>query len=545
MVQHKYAEHVCDLALDDGGLTKLPPNAPFRMRFIRQIRRFLSPNPDAAISKRNYRNRSQICAERRRHARSKYFYIIHPYSDMQMLRDLVFIIIGTFEIITAPLNISFGAKFADDRYDAFFKYAGYRINMAKFIEINQWNIVKKYLRTYFIIDILLTLWIPNLDNNSSRIVYFLNLAIFFRTTTLCDAFKRFFQDYGFSDQVIQCIFLALISIYMVHIFTCIFYLLPFLAYDKNEFGSQLVWIHKADLVNNDNNMIVYISCLVLIESYMWGLGESLTRPENPIDLVVIIIVMIVGRLWSLFVIAILLRILTIRSMSESKYEEYLSQLETFIVQKNIPSGFRTMLLEYYRYKYQYHYFNERAIYNALSQYLRQELQLFVARGLISKVTIFKYLPKSTVSTIISKSKQMVFTTNKALILRNDPIDNIFFINYGTVAVLNATEVEITHLKDGDDIGLEGLFKLINEITHSYSYVATETTEVYVISVKEFRNLVPDKVDMKVFTKKVDQRTEEFNKIEEVATTQAVDLFSELKSGKILERPRIRTRYFEN
>lgn len=52
MVQHKYAEHICDLALDDDGLTKLPPNAPFCMRFIRQLRRFLSPNPNAAISKR-------------------------------------------------------------------------------------------------------------------------------------------------------------------------------------------------------------------------------------------------------------------------------------------------------------------------------------------------------------------------------------------------------------------------------------------------------------------------------------------------------------
>lgn len=35
---------------------------------------------------------------------------------MQMLRDLIFIIIGTFEIITAPLNISFGLIFNDKRY---------------------------------------------------------------------------------------------------------------------------------------------------------------------------------------------------------------------------------------------------------------------------------------------------------------------------------------------------------------------------------------------------------------------------------------------
>ncbi|XP_030767781.1 potassium/sodium hyperpolarization-activated cyclic nucleotide-gated channel 2-like [Sitophilus oryzae] len=563
-----YCTHECDLAIDDSGFSKLPPNAKCRVRFVRALRKLVLPDPKAAISKRSYRNHSQICAERRRHARSKFFYIIHPYSNMEKLRQFIFIIIGTHGTITTPLCIAFQKHWDKSTLNFYSSYVaisrplffaleffwlvtnfftGYTEKTPKNVQVNQWKIIKRYLKTYFIIDLLYTIWIPSILGILPEWFQYLKLAILLRLFTVGKCYKRFLLDFGLSAHLNQIIWLILVSLSMLHLLTCFFFMFPFFYYDKLGIIRENTWIYKGNLAFKANLTLTYFSCFVLVNVHMWGLGEHFVRPENPLDMFILTVIMIIGRLWSLFVMANLLQIQTTSSLSESKYEEYLTQLKTFIDQKNISSEFKSRLLIYYQYKYQYHYFNEKAIFFSLSQYLRQELQMFLARGLISKVYIFRYLPKATVAAIIAKSKKMVYTTNNIISTAREPIESVYFINSGIVAVLNANEVEITHLTDGEEVGLSAVTNTTkHKVTYAYTYIAVETTELYVISVKDFRNLMPAKPEiMKYLSNRVQEKYSTFAKIEIIATTQALDLLSELRSGKVLERPTVRTRYFDN
>lgn len=80
-------------------------------------------------------------------------------------------------------------------------------------------------------------------------------------------------------------------------------------------------------------------------SFVPPLGETSVWVQNHMEELVLTIVMIVGRVWSLIIIAMMLRVFTISSLAESKYEQYLLQLRTFICHKNLPKEMEERLLE--------------------------------------------------------------------------------------------------------------------------------------------------------------------------------------------------------
>lgn len=67
------------------------------------------------------------------------------------------------------------------------------------------------------------------------------------------------------------------------------------------------------------------------------------------------------------------------------------------------------------------------------------------------------------------------------------MDYTYFISFGTVAVYNENRFELIHLTDGDEIGIRAVTKA-GEIFYTYTYIAIETTEVYMIKVNDLRSI---------------------------------------------------------
>uniref|UniRef100_A0AAR5P6U7 Cyclic nucleotide-binding domain-containing protein n=1 Tax=Dendroctonus ponderosae TaxID=77166 RepID=A0AAR5P6U7_DENPD len=271
------------------------------------------------------------------------------------------------------------------------------------------------------------------------------------------------------------------SSFFVHMLSCLFYLVPIMNHD----AQHNLWVLETKLQPNCSMGMVYFGVFSLVQSHFWGLGETSVRVKNHMEEFVLTIVMIVGRIWSLIIIATMLRGFTISSLSESKYEQYLLQLRTFICHKNLPKEMEERLLEFYEYKYQREFFNEKAIISALSHYLKEELNLFKAKSVISKVHLFKCFPRSMIAEIISKCKILVFMNNDFVTKRGDLMDHVYFISTGTVAVFNEDRCEMIHLTDGDEIGIRSVTSFY-DVYFTYTYVSIETTEMYTIPTKDLR-----------------------------------------------------------
>ncbi|CAH1127370.1 unnamed protein product [Ceutorhynchus assimilis] len=428
--------HTCDLKQDTFGLPKLPPNASCHRRFTRRVRKCLTLNPNSTSSKRFFRNRSTMIAEQRRHLRGPSF-IIHPFSTFNRIREAVFCLLWTIEMIVSPFYMSFvhvetiyyrrthkDTAYEQDKFFTIYKnflsplegvltimffVTGYVNKGTKEIVIEPTKIWKNYLTTYYSIDLLMNLKF-GIYTEITRNLYLVNMICMLRAGTVLTYLKEMVLNFKMREEVHDCLRLFMITLIILNSYTCFYYYIPWLCGDED--FPEHSWAVRANIAPESGvaKSKAYMESLECIVVHFFGAGEGLhgTVLEDRLQKFMLVIVMISGRMWTLYVIACVLKIFSVVTISESKYEEYLLQLEVFMRQKRLPQVLRSRLLEYYRYKYQNHFFNEQAIFSTLSSYLRQELMLYGARKLIAKVELFKALPRSVVGAIISNTRQIVY-----------------------------------------------------------------------------------------------------------------------------------------
>ncbi|XP_050308006.1 potassium/sodium hyperpolarization-activated cyclic nucleotide-gated channel 1-like [Anthonomus grandis grandis] len=375
--------HYCELKRDTFGLPKLPPNAPWHQKFARSIRKCLTLNPNSTTSKRFFRNRSTMIGEQKRHLKGATF-IIHPFSTFNRIRQVIFVILWTLEMLLTPVYISFihisqshhvhnqhnedaflasvtGNYFISSIYRhiisplevvvvLLFFITGYINIKTKEIVIDPKQIVKRYLATYFITDFLMIIKF-GIYVQHSVYLYLLNLACLFRGITLFEYLKDIILSFKVKEEVYDCIRLFLISMILLNGLNCMFYYLPWmlghLSFPKHS------WPYRSHITPNDKDFTVgkaYVDSMVVVMSYFVGAGDlsAKTYLNDVLQKAMLTFIMICGRLWTLYVIASILKLFSVVTISESKYEEYLLQLEVYMTQKRIPKALRARLLEYYR-----------------------------------------------------------------------------------------------------------------------------------------------------------------------------------------------------
>jgi len=235
----------------------------------------------------------------------------------------------------------------------------------------------------------------------------------FRANTVFKYLKEIVLNFKMREEVHDCLRLAVATLIILNSFACFYYYIPWIFGGENFPPNSWPIRGNVSIHQGESVSLAYSESLLSVVCYFFGTSEGLidTDLEDVLQKVMLITIMVFGRMWTLYVIACILKIFSVVTISETKYEEYLQQLEVYMRQKRLPQVLRNRMLEYYKYKYQYHFFNERAIFATLSSYLRQELMLFGARKLMVKVELFKVLPRSVVGAIIGNAKQIMYLPN--------------------------------------------------------------------------------------------------------------------------------------
>ncbi|KAJ8954656.1 hypothetical protein NQ314_007056 [Rhamnusium bicolor] len=228
-----------------------------------------------------------------------------------------------------------------------------------------------------------------------------------------------------------------------------------------------------------------------------------------------------------------LRMFGITSVSESRYEQRLTQLEEYMTSKKLPLHLRKRLLKYYDYKLQKRYFNESEILSTLSEHLRNELSLFSARKLIQNSSIFKLLPKSIHSTVIALMTSQTYSPGDVILPSGIIAEATYFISSGTVAVITDDGLELCHLEDGYELAIGAL--LSSTHIQRYTYVAVETTEVFFMSKLIFFDFIQSYSEVvNLLEAIVKRRLAKYEQIEENIKRGGSDFLSELHGGLVLE-----------
>ncbi|KAG5885309.1 hypothetical protein JTB14_010082 [Gonioctena quinquepunctata] len=287
---------------------------------------------------------------------------------------------------------------------------------------------------------------------------------------------------------------------------------------------------------------LYGEALLLVFCFFFGITYDKYTILYTNEQITLTIITLVGRLYTLFMIADLLKMFGLVGVSESKYEQYLSQLKEYMSSKNLPDELRSKLLEYSEYKMRKKYFNEKQILDTLSEHLRIEMLLYGARKSLDKHAVFKNIPKSDLGELFTSMKIETFLPGDVITRANTKNDYVFFILSGAVAVTNSDDEEIVHLDEGNQFGL--CVSADGKIM--YSHVAVEISELSYLPKKVFiQFLEAHPVLSQHYAGAVRRKIEKYSAIESFLDKGGDDVITALRAGTLLERQHLRTVDFEN
>ncbi|XP_077270115.1 potassium/sodium hyperpolarization-activated cyclic nucleotide-gated channel 4 [Temnothorax americanus] len=469
-----------------------------------------------------------IAAEKTRHAESKYWWIIHPFSYARFMWDTLMTAIYMIAFFTIPFMVCFVIMdYETIRLDTVNLpiYAicwldiilncitGYYDEKTMSVELKPVKIFTFYLKRFLLPDVLssfpysyVTLqWRRLPGNNPHYIVTLINFMPLLKLTRYCTFNSNIyylFMHFGIKNFYLELCTTLLLGLYLIFWFSCLCYLIPILLmYFMNIPPKECedCWMMK--LEDSSLQFRLKNAAYIVLENILAS-GYGPFVPETDGSIIFNSILMIIGRFIVCYILIMFLHIKAERKSSESKFQELIDQVKAYTRQKQLLPHMKKRLLAYYHYRFKNTYFRSKRILSDLTEPLREEIAFQSCRRLIENVEIFKNLPRNVLQSIVKNLKFELYLPNDVIIKAGSQGDCMFFLSSGTVAVLTPTGKEMCHLNDGAHFGEIAL--LVADQRRVASVVAIEVCEVYRLDRKDFRQCI-------------DIHSELFAEIERIAT----------------------------
>ncbi|KAI4467535.1 i[[h]] channel isoform e [Holotrichia oblita] len=336
--------------------------------------------------------------------------------------------------------------------------------------------------------------------------------------------------------------MIVLSLYMLHWGSCLLYGVQYM-YFMYKMPPD-TWMLNAGIYptpGKEQNVSVYtkyIWCLYVAVCHYYRVGGGIYDTHSVGDYILLTGLMLIGAIYSAYIIVIVLQAIGTANASESKYEELMRQLYHYLKFKRMPLHIHMRLQMYYEYRFRKRYFREQSIMATLSEHLRYEIKLCTSSHLIGKVAIFKGLSRNVVGSIIGGLNLDIYLANDVIIQCNSVVENWFLISYGTVAVIHKTGVELIHMQDGECFGEVQIVTGESDV----NIIAVEISEIFSIPRNDFlKYLSNDTIRKRIDDLIYQRQTAAKMNLERYALLhqEREEVLYKVRSGKILQRGRLR------
>lgn len=541
--------HVCDLKEEiQDAFTKVPPNATFITKCYTWLKLKNTVNITSMESKRFFIYRADILAERTRHTCSKDFYIIHPLSVNFAIQEAICWVILTYTFIFVPFYFAFrpawvgGLLFWIACYSVFIAFNCFRgVKLKNEMVTNQLQVLVMYLKSYCLTDLLLYIMaIINLYKHNSPVLWFM---VYVRTFTYIKLSAAILKRIKTNPNFILLTKLLMAITILLHFFACTLYVIPTTTafiFGKNP-GKAFIRYQY----NTDSKGLIYYACMKAAATHFFGTYIiHIIKETHWTEELALCVILLCGRLFTLFMWSKLLVIFGIINLSQTKYEEIRNQLYKFMRSNKLPKALRERVMRYYEYKFQGFYFDEAQIINRMPYHMRNELHLFSCRVLLEKTDAFRHISTQVAGDMMAYFEQEIYMPNDIIVRVGDSVDNIYFISFGTLMVLNKNGVEMRHLEDGEQVGLISYFFSTGN-KYMFSIVALEISEVYRVTSDNMHKIFGEHPDIqqKFYKKtlkefKVLSSSQNYYANEQLTETFNTNLKNRLILESLQKRPRL-------
>lgn len=509
VLKNRAVIHQCDLHIEHDEVDDLPPNASNLQKLRRYVLLQNNVNINNLDCKHHFKERAEMVEEQKRHAGSGYKYMIHPFSNSFVHLERFTFLSHVSGMFLVPFTIGFEPPtnwlwtctwviwnflFVIKIITSFLK--GY-VSRENEIVTQPKRVALLYLKTFLIFDlIVLVVFVlqciyrdiraPGLD----LIYFFTKVKKTNRLFLMCS--KR--SNISFSKTA--CITYIWMTFVIVHLFSCGTYYIPIIQnflfigdFNQPIFSS---WLKPNQYRPTVSLVKTYLEIVRLTAIHFFGVGigdypHYVGTNYSQAEELYLSTVLIVGRIYTVYIWADLLVLFGVIKMSEIKYQEIFDQLIKFIVSQKLPSELRHRLCHYYEYKFQGYFFNEKDLMSIMPKHLQEEIHVNNCRILIQKTQQIRNLTREAVGLLISRMRHEIYLTNDVIYKDGDFLENIYFISFGTVAFFTRDGIELGHKIDGEYFGMASMI-CSEDGKYILTAVAIETTECYLISKVDIQHI---------------------------------------------------------
>lgn len=490
--------HECEITYTVDEMPMFIPSTNLTVRFLRKL---IKMRMASEVNRRgNYYLRSQGAIAHEHYRHLKHLYMIHPFSDIRIIWEIIMMIVYLYSFVTIPMDIlahifnvlmTFNSHVSwkihrtigdvMGLFDCGLNFiTGYYDNKSKEVVLEPGKVCVHYLRTYFLFDLISSIPTHVEIGGQPTItlvlhyVSFLKMVRFITFRRFCEHFAETFDINFVTYRIFLAVgtlilFYHLICCFLLFIFGMIFYI-----------DEEMIYMYKENektLVTSGYFNTMYITTLLICAA---GFNSVM---EFNLFKVIVIFVWIVSKILYIYLLAKIIEVVTAKTSSSHKYVELVRQLKEYMRHKQLPEYMQKRLLCYYEFRFQKTYFRESEILNTVSGQLRQEIVMHSCRKLVENVGFFRNLPLTLLVRIVSCLNLEIFLVNDVIVRANTPGDSMYFISSGTVAVYTKTGKEVCHLEDGAHFGEIAL--VMNDEMRIASVVAVEICELYMLERKDF------------------------------------------------------------
>ncbi|KAF3429792.1 hypothetical protein E2986_01475 [Frieseomelitta varia] len=428
-------------------------------------------------------------------------YMIHPFSSFRIVWESLMIAFTFVALLVAPVLITFffdkhgNWHMINDMMNVVFFcdiviwfFTGYYDYRTKVTVLDPMIVARKYLQSYFFIDILTVLPIGIIDYIIPSSMWYcatLNMMKILRVRNIFVYFSRLRDVYRINFQLHKILETCTVVIMCIHWAACLQYYVPM---SVNTLGtlSNDSWVKSSYFLNKRTKAEMYLVCLHRTIITFVRSAHYLNVKTHE-DIVLNLILTIIGFLGNFS------QLMTTFYITIKRHLKIIQQLQEYMRYKELPYNLQRRLLTYYHYRNRKSFERNKKIIDEVSPYLREELILHNYLKLINSVELFKHLPDTVIVQLTNSLHSKIYMTGDEIVKAGTRGEALYFISSGTVAVYNIMGKEVCHLQDGSYFGE---IALVMDTEHKIAtVVAVETSEICVLYRHDFQRFISPYPDL--------------------------------------------------